>query len=152
LFRSPSSRNLPQILLEEIEMKRGSFARVVVQLDCHPEQAFFAQRGIWASRAMCRVLCDTQIARLARFLIKLNPHLRPDESDLGAIVKPAVPRQFGRACGRVDNLSPPHRQRSRLSPCWTTPLALVRVVARVHELGYALDPRLSAEGEETCRL
>jgi len=37
--------------------------------DCHPEQAFFAQRGIWASRAMCRVLCDTIIARLARFLI-----------------------------------------------------------------------------------
>jgi hypothetical protein len=26
--------------------------------DCHPEQAFFAQRGIWASRAMRRVLCD----------------------------------------------------------------------------------------------
>jgi hypothetical protein len=45
--------------------------------DCHPKQAFFAQRepalslpkGIWASRAKCRVLCDTIIARLARFLI-----------------------------------------------------------------------------------
>jgi hypothetical protein len=36
---------------------------------CHPEQAFFARRGIWASRAKCRVLCDTIIARLARFLI-----------------------------------------------------------------------------------
>jgi hypothetical protein len=30
----------------------------VAQFDCHPEQAFFAQRGIWASRAMRRVLCD----------------------------------------------------------------------------------------------
>jgi hypothetical protein len=39
--------------------------------DCHPEQAFFAQRGIQASRAKCRVLCDTIIARLARFLTKL---------------------------------------------------------------------------------
>jgi hypothetical protein len=33
---------------------------------CHPEQAAFAQRGIWVSRALCRVLCDTIIARLAR--------------------------------------------------------------------------------------
>ena len=40
--------------------------------DCHPEQAFFAQRGIWASRAMRRVLCDAIIACLARFLIELN--------------------------------------------------------------------------------
>jgi len=39
--------------------------------DCHPEQAFFAQRGIWASRAMCRAFCDTQIARLARFPISV---------------------------------------------------------------------------------
>ena len=31
--------------------------------------------GIRASRAMCRVLCDTIIARLARFLIPLaQPH------------------------------------------------------------------------------
>src|ERR1039458_1604592 len=56
--------------------------------DCHPEQAFFAQRracpelaeGIWASRAKWpalskrsapkgRVFCDTIIARLARLLI-----------------------------------------------------------------------------------
>ena len=29
-------------------------------------------REIWASRAMCRVLCDTIIARLARFLTKLH--------------------------------------------------------------------------------
>jgi tetratricopeptide (TPR) repeat protein len=37
--------------------------------DCHPEQGFFAQRRIWASRAKCRGFCDTIIARLARFLI-----------------------------------------------------------------------------------
>jgi hypothetical protein len=37
------------------------------QFVCHPEQSFFAQRGICASRAKCRVLCDTIIARLARF-------------------------------------------------------------------------------------
>ena len=41
---------------------RGSF-------DCHPEQAFFAQRRIWASCAKCRVFCDTIIARSARFLV-----------------------------------------------------------------------------------
>jgi len=45
---------------------------VVAQFDCHPEQAFFAQRGIWASRAMRRALCDAIIARLARFLIELS--------------------------------------------------------------------------------
>jgi hypothetical protein len=56
----------------------------MAQFDCHPEQAFFAQRracpelaeGIWASRAMCRALCDTLLARLARFLIKLHHYRR----------------------------------------------------------------------------
>jgi hypothetical protein len=43
----------------------------VAQSDCHPEPAF-AQRGIWASRAVRRVLCDARIARLARFLIELS--------------------------------------------------------------------------------
>src|SRR5580658_3623749 len=41
---------------------------------CHPEQASFAQRGIWASRAKRRVLCDAIIARLARFPIE-QPYL-----------------------------------------------------------------------------
>ena len=41
-------------------------------VDCHPEQA---QRGIWASRAMRRVLCDAIIARLARFPIAGCPIL-----------------------------------------------------------------------------
>jgi tetratricopeptide (TPR) repeat protein len=40
-----------------------------MRFDCHPERAFFARRRIWASRAKCRVLCDTIIARLARFLM-----------------------------------------------------------------------------------
>jgi hypothetical protein len=31
------------------------------------EQAFFAQRRIWASRALRRVPCDAIITRLARF-------------------------------------------------------------------------------------
>ena len=52
-------------------------------LDCHPEHAFFGRRepaqslpkGIWARRATSPVLCDTIIARLARFLI--NPHSLP---------------------------------------------------------------------------
>jgi len=55
-------------------------AAVVVQFDCHPEQAFFAQRGacpelaegIWASRAKGHVLCNPIIARSARFLTKLH--------------------------------------------------------------------------------
>jgi len=53
---------------------------VVVQFDCYSacpgaprEQAFFAQRRIWASRARGRVLCDPIIARLTRFLAKLQP-------------------------------------------------------------------------------
>ncbi len=52
----------------------------MLELACHPEQAFFAQRGacpelaegIRASRAVCRVFCDTIVARLARFLILLE--------------------------------------------------------------------------------
>ena len=43
-----------------------------IHLGCHPEQASFAPRGIWASHAMCRALCDTIIARLARFIICLT--------------------------------------------------------------------------------
>jgi len=72
--------------------EKASKRSVVAQFDCHPEQAFFAQRTawaikvltsswakrrIWASRASSlpwaqpkgRVLCDAIIARLARFLI-----------------------------------------------------------------------------------
>jgi hypothetical protein len=52
---------------------------VVVQFDCHSEQAFFARRGIWASRAERRVLSDATIARLARFLTKLH-HYRNVEN------------------------------------------------------------------------
>jgi len=36
---------------------------------CHPEQAFFAKRGIWASRAnRCDLGATALIARSARFL------------------------------------------------------------------------------------
>ncbi len=52
----------------------------MLEFDCHPEQAFFARRGIWAIRAKQpalskrsapkgRVLGDAIIARLARFPI-----------------------------------------------------------------------------------
>ncbi len=41
----------------------------MLEFDCHPEQAFFARRGIWASRAKPRVLCEAIIERLARFLM-----------------------------------------------------------------------------------
>ena len=44
-------------------------------VDCRPEQAFFAQRGIWASHAMRRALCDAIIAGLARFPIAGCPIL-----------------------------------------------------------------------------
>jgi hypothetical protein len=53
-------------------MMRDLKTSVVVQFTCHPEQAFFAQRGIWASRATRRVLCDAIAARSARFFIKLH--------------------------------------------------------------------------------
>jgi hypothetical protein len=48
---------------------------------CHPEQAFFAQRGIWASRATRRAAFieksrDALIARLARIHIELTNHVR----------------------------------------------------------------------------
>jgi hypothetical protein len=52
----------------------------MLELACHPKQAYFAQRnpalslpkGICASRAKGRIFCDTIIARLARFLILLE--------------------------------------------------------------------------------
>ena len=59
-------RGVPLLLLIMLEN------RVVVQFDCHSEQAFFAWRGIWASCAKGRVLCDPGTARLARFLIELH--------------------------------------------------------------------------------
>ena len=40
------------------------------QFECYSQHAFFARRGIWASRALRRVFCDAIIARLARFLLK----------------------------------------------------------------------------------
>jgi GTP-binding protein len=43
---------------------------------CHPEQASFAQRRIWASRAKRRN-GGAAIARLARFLVKLHHYFPP---------------------------------------------------------------------------
>src|SRR5271170_4305773 len=51
-------------------IRTGGRAAVVGQFDCHPEQALFAQRRIWASRATWRGFSATIIARLARFLVK----------------------------------------------------------------------------------
>jgi len=77
------------LLLLESPRKRLLKA-VVVQFDCHPEQAFFTQRGIWASRAKepalskrsapkGRVLGDPIIARLARFFVKLHHYPEGNE-------------------------------------------------------------------------
>src|SRR5215470_6538576 len=44
----------------------------VVLFACHPEQAYFAQRRIWAIRAKRRALRDAIIARLDRFRFKLH--------------------------------------------------------------------------------
>jgi hypothetical protein len=52
-----------------------------VSLDCHPERAFFAQRRIWASRALWRAFCATKNARLARFLFKLTHYRIPERLD-----------------------------------------------------------------------
>ena len=49
---------------------------VVVQFGCHPEQAFLAQRGIWASREMRRVLGEAGIAGWDRFLFKVTTTLQ----------------------------------------------------------------------------
>jgi hypothetical protein len=63
---------------------RERYPRVAAQLDCHSEQAFFAQRGIWASRAKRRALCAI-IARLARFLIELSHYLSETVVDFLAV-------------------------------------------------------------------
>src|SRR5580658_287572 len=52
----------------------------VMQSSCHPEQPFFAQRGIWASRAKRRVLCDAMAARLARSLLTSPAPSAPPEA------------------------------------------------------------------------
>jgi hypothetical protein len=50
----------------------------MVQLDCHPEQAFFAQRRIRASRANCRALCGSITrVRLASLLQPATRLTRP---------------------------------------------------------------------------
>ncbi len=43
-----------------------------MQLGCHPEPAFFAQRGTWASREKRRAFCDADNERLARIFTKLK--------------------------------------------------------------------------------
>jgi hypothetical protein len=40
---------------------------VVAQLDCHPEQSVFAQRGIWAGRAKLPALSKRSAERVAFF-------------------------------------------------------------------------------------
>src|SRR5271163_663064 len=72
----------------------------VMQSRCHPEQAFFAQPGIWASRAKRRAFCDAIIARLARFLIT-----SPDPSAL-----PEAPEAW------QTSHRPPEHSPSRRSP------------------------------------
>src|SRR6184192_3887810 len=69
-----SARNPPVSIgtLPSAEIRYSCENPVVVQFPCHPEQAFFAQRRIWASRATRRVSCGAIIARLARFLTKLH--------------------------------------------------------------------------------
>jgi len=69
---------MPPTNAQDVRLRRLSFAfslpsggedfTNMVQFDCHSEQAFFAQRRIWASRAKRRASCDAIIARLARFL------------------------------------------------------------------------------------
>jgi hypothetical protein len=77
----------------------------VAQFDCHPEQALFAQRGIWASRAMRRVLCDAIIARLACFRIKLS-HYPGRLALLVPSFDGRINRAAGQTCGNV--ISNPH--------------------------------------------
>ena len=74
------------------------------RVDCHPEQAFFARRGIWASRAMRRVLCDAITARLARFPIELshreNDHPVQPGANVAFFTKRQSPTQCYRETGR----------------------------------------------------
>jgi len=44
----------------------------MVQFECHPEPASFAQRGIWASRAKGRGFCDQQTRVWLATLFKLT--------------------------------------------------------------------------------
>jgi len=65
----------------------GQFASLAKQVrkpifDSHPEQAFFAQRGIRADRAKRRVLCNAIIARLVRFLFELSDYPKTSSNDL----------------------------------------------------------------------
>src|SRR5437870_11159509 len=76
---------------------------VVARFDCHPEQAFLAQRRIWPSRAKRRVSCDAIIACLARYLTKLHhylpaPLLACDTSSL-VILNPHAPSDLGAGAG-----------------------------------------------------
>ena len=88
--------------------------------DCRPEQASFASRGIWASRAKCRVLCDTRIARLARFLIKCNESaLRLQDFSNLAVEANGI---FG---GCVNQLGP--------FPCLVVELCLLHEVSGLHD-------------------
>jgi len=45
---------------------------VVAQLDCHPEQSVFAQRGIWAGRAKLPAMSKRSAPKGSRFLRSNN--------------------------------------------------------------------------------
>src|SRR2546430_17542205 len=78
LYPAQASARNPTVsigTLPSAEIRYSCENPVVLQFPCHPEQAFFAQRRIWASSANRRVSCGAIIARLARFLPKL-PHYR----------------------------------------------------------------------------
>jgi len=105
----------------------------VIPSDCHPEQASFAQRGIWASRATgvpdtpgfgvagwanrCEFTNDEKTARLARFPIGVRlparrsptPHPSPHRGlKMTALFMPNPPKAHGSFhqghCGRRPNL------------------------------------------------
>src|SRR2546427_11715653 len=69
-----SARNPPVSIgtLPSAEIRYSCENPEVVQFPCHPEQAFFAQRSIWASRANRRVTCGALIARFAGSLTQLH--------------------------------------------------------------------------------
>src|SRR5271163_1869803 len=59
--------------------------------NCHPEQAFFARRGIWVSRAKRRVFRDAIIARLARFASPASPSSKSSRSAPSTPGSPSPP-------------------------------------------------------------
>jgi hypothetical protein len=118
----------------------------VPQLNCHSEQAFFALRGTWASRAKHRGFCDAIVARLARFLFHhARIHSPLDFSCMDADARQIAEDHYYAALdlmaeGHLEQAVEAYRQSLAADPTFTEPMhGLVRALQDLQRYDEAIE-------------